>query len=96
MKVLPHFYSCEVKQHCCDQVGGCVTHKDNVMMALFKKCFDVTPGDRMGLFSRRFSLLAAEGSNFCRCFVEIWYSKWYHILFKQKKQSPKFPGKSHS
>lgn len=61
--------------------GVCVTCKDDVMMALFKKCFDVAPGDRMGLFSRRVSLLGAEGPNFCRGFVELQYSKCYHILF---------------
>lgn len=44
--------------------GVRVTCKDNVMTALFKKCFDVAPGDRMGLFSRRVSLLGAEGQTF--------------------------------
>lgn len=61
--------------------GVRVTCKDNVMTALFKKCFDVAPGDRMGLFSRRVSLLGAEGPNFCRGFVELQYSKCYRILF---------------
>lgn len=51
------------------------------MMTLLKKCPDVTSGDRMGLFSTRVSLLAAEGPNFYRGFVEIQYSKCYHILF---------------
>lgn len=39
----------------------------------------------MGLFSRRVmkesELLAAEGPNFCRGFVELQYSKCYHISF---------------
>lgn len=51
------------------------------MMALLKKCFDATPDDKMGLFSRRVSLLAAEGPNFCRGFVKIQCSMCYHILF---------------
>lgn len=84
----------EAKQQCHGQVGDCVTCKDNVMMALFKKCFDVTPGDRMSLFSRRVSLLAAEWPNFCRDseFKVLPYS----VPHSNEKQSPKFLGKSHS
>lgn len=88
IKVLLHYLSKQLlasfgkaQQQCYDQMGDYVTCKDNVMMALFKKCFDVTPDDRMGLFSRRVSLLAAKGPDFCRSFVEIQYSNCCHILF---------------
>lgn len=81
-----------------DQMGVSATCKHNIVMALLKKWFDDTPGGKVDLFSRRVSLLAAEGPNFRRGFVEIQYSKCYHILFliQMKNKSPKFPGKSHS